>query len=770
MVGSFVIYTEYRSASRRIDRYETRTYTEKKRMLESEVYQAINVIKNEQMDIRQVLMNKLKERVYHAHKQAAHLYQKYHGKVTDSRLKEMIIESLRPARFFNGRGYYFIVTLEGKELLYPIRPQLEGNNLMDLQDKRGKYVIKEEIATVRKKGEGFVEAHWPAPSISDTTISLKTSFVKHFAPFDWYIGCGDYHKSLVKDAKKKALKKLSDIRYGKGNYIFVNTYDGKALNIHSKEYTKGDDISEMTDPDGVKIFERELEAARKPGGGFVNYKWYEPKDYRYVKALAFVNGFDDWGWIVGTWLDIQRIEEDIAYKKQEIRNNMMERVAIVLIILLAAYAFIFFYMRKIRSKIRGNFNYFTKQLDEALNNNKLINGSNFRFEEFRTLTTATNKIISERDRAVKKLAQSEAELKTIFQHAPMIIAGVNPDGSFEIYNDYVEKTLGYTGLELKNFENALKIIIKNDEERARALTNFKRKPGEFSEYHVSAKDGTEHIQYWASFRLFDEKTILFGYDLTELKEAQARLKQREKELKELNATKDKFFSIIAHDLKNPLNALNGFASLLKEEYDDYEEEERKDIIKNIIISSENMSKLLENLLEWSRSQMGRLSFHPESFNPENTIQENISLLSSQAAKKQIRLHYEPAGEIGEIYADKKMVDTVLRNLLSNALKFTYPGGKVVVSTYSKDSMCFIEVADNGTGMTEEETEKVFDVGEKTKKSGTSNEKGTGLGLILVKEFVEKNTGTLHVDSEPEKGTTFTFSLPLTDNTGKFTTN
>jgi len=760
LVGAILIYTEYNKAGEEIERYEQQTYAEKKRLLRNEVREAISYINNEQDNIRRKMLQKLKKRVDEAHTQAMHLYNTYHGDIPDDQLKAMIIETLRPERFFNGRGYYFIVSMKGKELLYPIQPQLEGKNLLDLTDEKGNYIIKNEIETVRQHGKGYVKGYWPAPGMPDTAVYKKTSYVKKFGPYDWYMGCGEYKINMVQEAKEKALERLSEIRYGKGGYIFVNTYDGIALLIHSEKYSRGDTKLNMTDPNGIKIFKEELKAAREPEGGFVKYEWYEPSEHKHIDNLTHVQGFDEWQWMIGSWTNLENIKQSIAHKREQIRQKALMNTITLLIIIAVIMLVIFLIAGRLGKVVSDNFKRFTLQLDNALSTNSLIEEKSFDFGELKRLSSSTNKIISERNKATAKLTQSESELKTIFQHAPIMIAGITLEGNFEVYNDHVEKTLGYKAAELENFEKAVKLLMKDDEERQRAFTNFKKKPGLFSQYHLTDKQGKERIQYWATFKLFEDKTIIFGYDLTELKETQAKLQQREKELKELNATKDKFFSIIAHDLKNPLNALNGFASLLKEEYDEYDEEERKEIIQNIILSTENMSKLLENLLEWSRAQMGRLSLNPSVFHPDEIIKENISMLSSQASGKHIQLKFDKPEHVDKVCADKKMISTVLRNLISNAIKFTYPNGSVTIRAKQQEDYCQIEVEDTGTGMTQEEKDKIFDIGEKSKKSGTSNEKGTGLGLIIVKEFIEKNGGALHVKSELDKGSTFSFTLPL----------
>ncbi|HEX7016662.1 MAG TPA: tetratricopeptide repeat-containing sensor histidine kinase, partial [Cyclobacteriaceae bacterium] len=243
-----------------------------------------------------------------------------------------------------------------------------------------------------------------------------------------------------------------------------------------------------------------------------------------------------------------------------------------------------------------------------------------------------------------------------------------------------------------------------------------------------------------------------------LQVAHNRVQHKNAQLQRLNATKDKFFSIISHDLRGPLNSLTSFSELLINHMDQLTRSEIQSLARDLDLSVKNLYGLLENLLEWSRSQTGTIQFTPEPFDLSALLEENRSLLSQQAQSKRITLLYEaPEGVI--VRAHKPSVSTVIRNLISNAIKFTPQGGVIKLDIRCGSGEAVVSVADTGVGMDQEAIEKIFRIDAKHTTMGTANEKGTGLGLILCKEFVEKNHGKIWVTSEPGKGSVFYFSLP-----------
>ncbi len=251
----------------------------------------------------------------------------------------------------------------------------------------------------------------------------------------------------------------------------------------------------------------------------------------------------------------------------------------------------------------------------------------------------------------------------------------------------------------------------------------------------------------------------------ELQRINAQVVDQNIELTELNSTKDKFFSIIGHDLKGPLNSLTSFSQLLINHTASLSEEEIREIARDLDESLKNLYELLENLLGWARSQTGRIDFNPEDFSVAKVISENIGLLSKAAKNKNVRIEAEVDDDI-EVFADINSVKTVMRNLLSNAIKFTPSGGVISIYTDELNDYIKVGISDNGVGLSEEDQQKIFDISAKHSTLGTNKEKGTGLGLILCKEFVEKNHGKIGVTSKKGAGATFSFTIPKHKNAEK----
>ena len=244
----------------------------------------------------------------------------------------------------------------------------------------------------------------------------------------------------------------------------------------------------------------------------------------------------------------------------------------------------------------------------------------------------------------------------------------------------------------------------------------------------------------------------------ELEKQNTELATSEEKLKEALATKDKLFSIIAHDLRGPLGTIRSFLQIIVDEPDSYSPDDLKDFLTEMKKSSEKTFDLLENLLNWARSQRGVIEFKPEEQDLKLVIEENLNLLSSNAKRKSINLLTETEHPVIG-YFDKNMITTVIRNLISNALKFTSASGFVKVNAVENPDNIIVSVTDNGLGIKDEDKPKLFQQDQNFTTKGTTGEKGTGLGLILCKDFVERNSGKIWVESEVGKGTSFLFTIP-----------
>ena len=250
-----------------------------------------------------------------------------------------------------------------------------------------------------------------------------------------------------------------------------------------------------------------------------------------------------------------------------------------------------------------------------------------------------------------------------------------------------------------------------------------------------------------------------GRDITDRRLAQEEVKHKNEELQKLNAAKDKYFSIIAHDLRSPFNGFLGLTQIMVEELPDLSPEEIRKIAVSMRDSATNLYRLLENLLQWSSMQQNRIPFDPKVIHLNPIISESLAMIWQSSLNKKIEILCLTSGDL-EVYADSNMLQTIIRNIVSNSVKFTENGGKVTISANrSEDHFIKLSVTDSGIGMNSEMLENLFQLGSNTSRKGTEGEASTGLGLMICKEFVEKLGGRLWVESEEGKGSTFYFTIP-----------
>lgn len=263
---------------------------------------------------------------------------------------------------------------------------------------------------------------------------------------------------------------------------------------------------------------------------------------------------------------------------------------------------------------------------------------------------------------------------------------------------------------------------------------------------------------------FDLSNSISGYivyitDITERKKAEIILAKQARELQDANATKDKFMSIIAHDLKSPFNAIMGFSDLMVKNFDQMDSETILKGLKIIDEASNHAHKLLDNLLLWARNQAKQNKYAPEVINVKKQIKESVKEVESIAKNKEILIVTQRIDPKIQVFADKNMLDTIIRNLLTNAIKFSFKGNRIKIAASQTGANVLFTISDNGIGIQEKRLKELFQIDKYTNTNGTENELGTGLGLLLCKDFVEKNNGTIWIESIPNKGTQAFFTIP-----------
>ncbi len=394
-------------------------------------------------------------------------------------------------------------------------------------------------------------------------------------------------------------------------------------------------------------------------------------------------------------------------------------------------------------------------------------------QEHEVLKALLKENIGERKHVREALSVSQSNYRLLAQNSSDVIWTLDNDYQFTYISPSIYLLRGLTPEEAMR-ETIQETMPPHSQEVthkaiAQGMENERKKnylpvQVEVEQYH---KNGTLIWVELSTRAMLNDQGEKIGYvgssrDITERKLAEKALRESEIKLRELNAQKDKFFSIIAHDLKSPFNAIMGFSELLMEQINEKNYKGIDEYAKIIGQSSQRALDLLMNLLEWAQSQTGRKEFSPENFELLNVIDENMRIFDVIAHQKQITINKGLIHEI-MIFADKQMVSTVLRNLISNAIKFTQQGGHITITAEKITNEILISVSDNGIGIKPERIKKLFRIDESNSTPGTNNEKGTGLGLILCKEFVENHGGKIWVESEEQNGSTFYFTLSVNIN-------
>jgi signal transduction histidine kinase/CheY-like chemotaxis protein len=381
---------------------------EKKVMLRGEVNKTIDYISYKKDTLNKNLRNELMNRVNEAHGIATNLYITYNGKKPVEEIKYMIRETVRPLRFNNGRGYYFATSLTGIEEIFSDRPELEGKDLIGMRDTNGKYVIRDMISIAKKSGEGFYEYTWTKPNSPNRNYP-KLAFVKHFKPFDWFIGTGEYLDDFEEDIKNEILERISYVRYGKENdgYIFVLTYNGVLLMNPFQRELIGKNLWDMTDPDGVKVVQEHFKIAKKHDGDFDMYKWKHPVTGKETRKISFIKAVPDWQWIIGAGVYLDEVDALTVESIKSAEKSLYASLIKIFMVLFFVTVFAIFISVFISNKLRKEFQVFIDFFRKFAETNTKIDKSKLNFDEFKVLADSANSMAQERTAIQEELKKSK---------------------------------------------------------------------------------------------------------------------------------------------------------------------------------------------------------------------------------------------------------------------------------------------------------------------------------------------------------------------------
>lgn len=388
--------------------------TNQKSILKNEVNGAVKYIDFEKSETEIRLKEDIRNRTYEAYSIAMNIYNENKGIKSDNEIKKMIVDVLRPIRFNNGRGYFFIDTLEGESVLYPVYADLEGKSLIDLQDENGNYIEQEEIKLIKNKKEGFITAYWKKPNPTDEKSYAKITFVKLFKPYNWTIGTGEYIDDVEKNVQDKVCQRISQMRFGQNNdqYIFIIDYQGiEKVNGMFPELV-GKNLWDLEDNKGIKFVQEQIRLAKEnPEGAFTKQYWFKKNSVNNSEKLYFVKAIPEWQWVIGIGIYNDEIEEVINLKRIEMEKEVKTRITEISIIVFSIILVVIILANFIKKIMNKSFNVFFSFFQKASKEYVEIDVDKIHYSELKDLAVSANNMIKERNEIEKRIIEINNNLQ-----------------------------------------------------------------------------------------------------------------------------------------------------------------------------------------------------------------------------------------------------------------------------------------------------------------------------------------------------------------------
>ena len=501
----------------------------KKKLLSHEVKRFMTYVENQRTRLHIHTQDSVKQRVLEAHNIAQSIYETHKNSLSEKEIQTRIIETLRFMRYEKNQGYYFITRLDGVEMLFSDRPEMEGKNMLNLQNAEGRCVVKGMLDIVRVNQEGFYEYEWSKPNEKGEHFK-KIAYVKLFEPYGWFIGTGLYLDDMEQKLKDEIVNNKERLLLDKelGNYIFVGTWEGISLTYPAQ----GKNMMNVKDVNG-KFVVQELIDRAKNGGGFVEYVMPPLKGERNLDKLSYVIAIPEWQWYIGAGVYLDDISAEVDSLHERIRSDLEHRiVSIIALVILFTVLLIFFYLY-ISHKIKRDLGVFIRFFDSLVESEKTIHLQEIKFLEFETLARHANTMLEEKKKTridlerYKQIVSSSDELLSFIDKNYTYLA--ISEGYVKFFDKPKEEIIGKRLAELFG-EEYFERHLKGLGERALAGESFenefwlKSPSGEYQFLHV------KYFPYFESNLKEPTAYIISAHNLTDKKINEEKLIASEKEL------------------------------------------------------------------------------------------------------------------------------------------------------------------------------------------------------------------------------------------------
>jgi len=772
---SYFIYYNYIETTEEYHQFEQQLENSLKSKIRMVVDNTLEQIIYQQNQAKFRLKTELKEHVNQAHRIALHIYNKYKDTKTIKEIHEILHDALFSITWDNGNGYYFIMDLEGKMQIHYGSPRLQGKNVINLQDKKGKFIIQEFINIAKTKKFGYSTYYWEKPDNKDKgEMFLKYSFIRLVKPLNWLIGAGEYLDDIEILIKKEMEQWIKQIKLEHNGYIFILNSKGKML-LHPDKSLVGKNVFNLKDVKQNKFMQNIIKSSKTDNSRFTKYWWENSNNNNELAPkITYARYFPQWDWVIGYGIHLTNSQYYLD------KQNTILKERLILIFIISSFIFLMIYY--LIKSISAEFFIISNFLNKSALKNKLLNPQQFKIQDFRFLSIVINEMIKNRQ-------EKEKKINAIVENTNDGILIIE-NGKFSECNNGSIKILG-----AKNKTEVLNLSLEKISPKKQADGRLSSKKAN-EMMSIAIKNGTHSFE-WLHQRINGEifpadvsltvikhnsKNVIFisWRDITEHKQAEndkinlakereaksialllnKKIETKNAELIKLNQEKNEFLGIAAHDLKNPLSAIKGYAEEIYEEFTDMSDEEIIEYSKMIKISSEKMFTLITNLLDVNAIESGKVNLKLIKMDILPILKSVVEHYKNIAQKKSIKINFNYRNNIKYCAnVDEDATYQIFDNLISNAVKYSPHGKNICIKLFIDDKTTQCEIKDEGAGLSIQDKDKLFGKFQKLSPRPTAGEHSTGLGLFIVHKLVNAMSGKIWCESKTDNGAKFIVNFP-----------
>lgn len=693
-------------------------------LLVRQIETAKGFMSNLRLRAEDVLKVQIREQVDQAYDIASTIYDLEKGKKSEAEIKHLIVESLRPLRFFGGKGYFFIDGMDGSCVLLPIGRRLEGTSLMENRDDTGHFIMRGLIeAAKRPVGEGYSRYRWFAPG-DPREMTDKIAYVRLFQPFNWLIGTGQYVVDQEAVLKEEALDRLRSFRFGKdgSSYIAVIDGDERILVSPSRPWTEGKTVSESTED--VQVAGRPIVDQGRKGDGFIRYDWARNGgEGPAVAKLTYVSRLDDWGWTLSAGMYMDDITTATAERRAILANSIMDKIYLTIIALAIGVA--------------------------------VALGIGVWFSHLTVLLVGRYKgDLTRQNDELRKAARDLFLIHSMVESSAEMVFLADGDWTLIYANSFVQEQLGWNIKEMigKAVSDVAGLVEKHSSDDGGGYSRFEAmfnaKDGRQVPVEVVAKD-VEHDGALYHF--------VIARDITEHRQWEADLRAKTTALERSNTDLEQFAYVASHDLREPLRMVSSYLSLLERRYGEKLDHDGHEFLEFAREGAQRLDRLVLDLLEFSRIERRGSAINAIVARPVVDLAVCNLALSIEECGAQIQISETLNDAV--VMGDSGQIARVFQNLIGNAIKYRAPDlvPKVSVDCTRLDAGWEFQISDNGIGIEPQYFDRIFGIFQRLHTR--DKYEGTGIGLAICKKIIERHDGSISVESQPGTGTVFRFVLP-----------